>query len=75
LLLEEAERAIQILGEDPPLNPFIGSLRITLNDTSHLEEELNGSQTIPPEEIADQENINPMSPQAGSSMTTTTQRR
>jgi hypothetical protein len=29
LLLEEAERAMKILGEDPPLNPLIGPLRIT----------------------------------------------
>jgi hypothetical protein len=38
LLLEEVERVIQIFGEDPPLNPLIGPLRITSTDTSHPEE-------------------------------------
>jgi hypothetical protein len=34
LLLEEANRAMQILGEDPLLNPLIGTLRITPDDTN-----------------------------------------
>jgi hypothetical protein len=55
MLLEEYQRDIQILGEDPPLNHFIGPLMITLTDTSNHEEELNGSETIPLEEIVDQE--------------------
>jgi hypothetical protein len=63
---------MQRLGEDPPLNPLIGPLRITPTDTNE-EEELNNSKTIPPEESVDQENTSPMSPQAGSSVTTTTQ--
>jgi hypothetical protein len=65
---------MQILGEDPPLNPLIGPLRITPTDTND-EVELNNSKTIPPEESVDQENTSPMSPQEGSSVTTTTQRR
>jgi hypothetical protein len=64
LLLEEVERAMQILGEDPPLNPLIGTLRITPTNTRNREEDLNGSEKIPPEETVDQENPNPMSPQA-----------
>jgi hypothetical protein len=54
---------------------LIEPLRITLTDTRNHREELNGSETIPPEETIDQENPSPMSPQAGSSVTTTTQRR
>jgi hypothetical protein len=73
LLLEEAGRAMQILGEDPPLNNFIGNLRITPADTNE-EEELNNSKTIPPEESADQENTSPMSPHVGSPVTTTSQK-
>jgi hypothetical protein len=73
MLLEEVERAIQRFGEDHPLNPLIEPFRITPDDTSHPREELNGSQTIPLEETADQQNPNPMSPQAGSSVTTTAQ--
>jgi hypothetical protein len=75
LLLEEVERAIQILGEDPPLNPLIGSFRITPANTSIHEKELNGSQKFPPEEIVDQENPILMSPHEVSSMTSTTQQR
>lgn len=37
LLLEEAERAMQRLGEEPPLNPLIGPLTITSVDTSNHE--------------------------------------
>jgi hypothetical protein len=47
LLLEEAERDIQRLGEDPPLNPLIVPLRITPTDASNHEEELYGSKIIP----------------------------
>jgi hypothetical protein len=75
LLLEEAQRDIQRLEENPPLNPLIEPPRITPVDTSNCEEELNGPETIPPEETVDQENISPMSPQAGSPVTTTSQRR
>jgi hypothetical protein len=62
LLLEEVERDIQGFGEHPPLNPLIEPLRITSIDTSHIKEELNGSQTILLEETVDQQNPNPMSP-------------
>jgi hypothetical protein len=75
LLLEEAQRDIQRLEENPPLNPLIEPLRITPADTSNHGEEINGSETIPPEETIDQENPIPMSPQAGSSVTTTAQQR
>ena len=34
LLLEEAQRAIQRAEQDPPLNPLIEPLRITLINTS-----------------------------------------
>jgi hypothetical protein len=44
-------------------------------DTGNHEEELNGSDTIPPEETADQEKPIPMSSQEGLPMTTTTQLR
>jgi hypothetical protein len=54
---------------------LIGILNITPSDTSHPKEEINVSQKIPPEDTTDKENPNPMSPQVGSSMTTTTQRR
>ena len=52
---------------------MIEPLRITPTDTSNHKEELNGSETIPPEETTEQENPSPMSPQARSSVTTTTQ--
>jgi hypothetical protein len=75
LLLEEAQRAIQRAEENPPLNPLIEPLRITPTDTSNHREEINGSETTPPEETVDQENPSSVFPQEGSSVTTTTQRR
>jgi hypothetical protein len=75
LLLEESQRYMKRLEEYPPLNPFIEPLRITPSDTRNHGEELNGSETIPPEETTDQENPIPMSPQTRSSVTTTAQRR
>jgi hypothetical protein len=63
---------MQRLGEDPQFNPLIGPLRITPVDTSNNGEELNGLETIPPEETTGQENPNPMSPQVGSLVTTAT---
>jgi hypothetical protein len=62
LLLEEDERVMQRLGEDPPLNPLVGPLRITLNDTNDYEAKLNGSKIVPLEENVDQENTILVSP-------------
>jgi hypothetical protein len=73
--VEEAQRAMQILGEDPPLNSLIEPMRITPTDTSNREEELNGSETIPPKGTTDQENPKLMSPQAIFLVTTAPQRR
>ena len=53
LLLEEVERAIQILGEDPPLNPLVQPLRITPDDTNDHDVELNGSKIFPLEKTVD----------------------
>jgi hypothetical protein len=50
------------LWEDPPLNPLIEPLRITLTDRGNHEEGINGSETISPGETIDQENPSPMSP-------------
>jgi hypothetical protein len=55
LLLEEAQRAIQRLEQDPPLNPLIEPLRITPINTSDQEVEPNGSSAAPPTEIFDRE--------------------
>jgi hypothetical protein len=73
LLLEEAQRVMKILGEDPPLNPLIEPLRITLDNTSNLEEELNGSKTISLEETIDQGSPGTMSPHVGSPVTNAAQ--
>ena len=72
MLLQEAERAMQRLGEDLSVNPLIGPLIITLAD-KNKEAKLNNSKTIPPEESVNQENNNPMPPQVGSSVTTIAQ--
>jgi hypothetical protein len=50
-------------------------LRITPVDTSNHGEEINGSDTTPPEETVDQENTSSDFPQEGSSMTITAQQR
>jgi hypothetical protein len=75
LLLKEAQRYIQRLEEDTPLNPLIEPLRITPTDRRNHREELNGSETIPPEKTVDQEKPSLMSPQAGSLVNTIAQRR
>jgi hypothetical protein len=63
---------MQKLWEDPPLNPLIGTLRITLDDTNE-EEEVNDSKTIAPGDVVDEERTYPMPPQVGSPVATTTQ--
>jgi hypothetical protein len=61
LLLEEAQRVIQRLENDPHLNPLIEPLRVILVNTIHLGEYLNGSETTPLEETAPLENRSIMS--------------
>jgi len=73
LLLEEAQRVIQRLENDPQLNPLIEPIRFTLTDTINLGEELNGSESTPPKETSHRENIGIMSQQARLSVVATTQ--
>jgi hypothetical protein len=49
-------------------------VRITLVDTRNRREEINGLETTPPEETANQEKLSSVFPQEGSSVNTTTQR-
>jgi hypothetical protein len=75
LLLEEAERAMQILREYPPLNPLVRPSRITPTDTNGQEAELMAQNSSTRRDIVAQENTSPISAQVGSPVTTTTQRR
>jgi hypothetical protein len=60
LLLEEAQRVIQRLENDPQL---LEPIRVTPTDTINLREELNGSESTPLEETAHPENPGIMSQQ------------
>jgi hypothetical protein len=73
LLLEEAQRVIQRLENDPQLNPLIEPIRVTLTDTINLREEINGSESTPLEETAHPENPGIMSQQARLFIVATTQ--
>ena len=60
LLLEEAQRVIQRLENEPRINPLIEPLRVIPVDTINLREEINGSETTPLEETAHPENLSIM---------------
>jgi hypothetical protein len=72
ILLEESQRVIQRLENDPQLNPLIEPLRFIPVDTINLIEEINGSEKIPLE-TSHPENPRIMSENEKSSVATTSQ--
>jgi hypothetical protein len=66
LLLEESQRVIERLQDDPMLDPLIEPLRVTLTDTTNFKGEKIGSETILLEGTTDPENPRVLSPQARS---------